>query len=102
MLSMTSRRRRALVALAIAGAAISFAGVGAKVLLPLWLRGALEGAASRALGRDLEIIGPLDLTLLPAPRLEAGGVTLANAPWGSEPSMARVARPRRPGAARGR
>ena len=92
MRPMTTRRRRTLVALAIAGAAIAATVIVATTLLPPWLRGTVERVASRALGRELEIAGPFEVSLLWRPRLTAGDVALANAPWGSEPSMARVGR----------
>ena len=89
---MTKRRRRVLVALAVMGAVAAAIGIGAATLLPGWLHGAAERLASRTLGRELSIAGPLDVSFSLTPRVTARDVRLANAPWGSEPSMARVGR----------
>jgi uncharacterized protein involved in outer membrane biogenesis len=89
---MTKRRRRILVGLGIAGALVAAIAIGAKALLPPWLRGEVEELATQALGREVKIGGPLDVSLSLSPRVTAGDVRLANAPWGSEPSMARVGR----------
>jgi uncharacterized protein involved in outer membrane biogenesis len=89
---MTKRRRRILVGLGIAGALVAAIGIGAKALLPPWVRGKVEKLATQALGRDLKIAGALELSISLAPRVTAGDVRLANAPWGSEPSMLRVGR----------
>ena len=51
----------------------------------------IEAAFGRATGRRLTIDGPLRLTLLPAPGLEADDVSIANLPGGSRPVMAHVA-----------
>ena len=55
---MTQRRRRILVALAVACAAALAIAAGVRTLLPSWLRGKVESVASRALGRELKIAGP--------------------------------------------
>jgi uncharacterized protein involved in outer membrane biogenesis len=89
---MTKRRRRILIALGIAGALVVGIWTGAETILPAWLRGTAERLASRAIGRDLKIAGPFDVSFSLAPRVMAGDVTLANAPWGSEPSMVRAGR----------
>ena len=89
---MTRRRRRVLGWLAIAAAGIAALAAAAALLLPPWLRGAVERAAQRELGRELRIAGPLDLSFSLAPRLVAREVTLANCSWGSEPVMARAGR----------
>ncbi|MEJ2522074.1 MAG: AsmA family protein [Gammaproteobacteria bacterium] len=50
----------------------------------------LEAAASEALGRPLEINGPFEVRVLPNPRVVVEGLTLANAPWSSQATMASV------------
>jgi uncharacterized protein involved in outer membrane biogenesis len=89
---MTRRRRRVLIALGIAGAAAVAIGISAETLLPPWLRGTAERLASRAIGRELKIAGPFDVSFSLSPRVTAGDVRLANAPWGSEPFMVRAGR----------
>ncbi len=89
---LTKRRRRILIAVVVAGAAFAAAWIGAGAVLSPWLRGTVERAASRALGRDLRIAGAFDVSFSLAPRVDAGDVRLANAPWGSEPSMVRAGR----------
>jgi AsmA family protein len=51
-----------------------------------------EGAVEDATGRKLAIDGAVKLELFPAPSLVAEKVRFANAPWGSRPDMATVAR----------
>jgi uncharacterized protein involved in outer membrane biogenesis len=89
---MTDRGRRFAIVIALAGGVIAVAAVAAKRLAPGWLRGTIERAAAEALGRELKIAGALDLSLSLTPTLAASNVTLANAPWGSEPFMARAGR----------
>lgn len=89
---MTRRHRRILLAIAIAGIAIAALAVGMQAYFTPWLRATVEGAASRALGRELRIAGALGVSFALAPRITAFDVTLANAPWGSEPSMVRAGR----------
>jgi uncharacterized protein involved in outer membrane biogenesis len=89
---MTKRRRRLLIALG-ACSAVVLAVWGAVVLLvPRLVGGALEEAATRALGREVRLGAPVEVALSFPPRITARGLTLANAPWGSEPTMVRIAR----------
>ncbi len=90
---MTQRWRRFLVLIALGAGGIG-AVVVARALAPGLLRGAIERTASQALGRELKIAGAFDLSLSLTPTLTASGVTLANAPWGSEPFMVRAGRVR--------
>jgi len=46
--------------------------------------------AKAATGRDLKIVGDLDLSLSLTPRVSVNGVTFANASWGSKPDMLSV------------
>ncbi|HEX6851394.1 MAG TPA: AsmA-like C-terminal region-containing protein [Candidatus Polarisedimenticolaceae bacterium] len=89
---MTVRRKRILIALAIAASAVAAIVLAARAVVPSWLQGKVEEVASRALGRELRIGGPFDVSYSGTPTLTAGGITLANLPWGSEPSMIRVGR----------
>ncbi|HYE52721.1 MAG TPA: AsmA family protein [Azospirillaceae bacterium] len=43
-------------------------------------------------GRKVEIAGPVDIDWSLSPRITLGGITMANAEWGSDPLMARVGR----------
>ncbi|MBI4182538.1 MAG: AsmA family protein [Proteobacteria bacterium] len=52
----------------------------------------VEERVADATGRRLEIAGEVRLRLGLAPALAVEGVTLANAPWGSEPAMLRLDR----------
>ncbi len=47
----------------------------------------LETEISRLTGRAFQVEGALGVELLPRPALVAGGVSLANAPWGSRKKM---------------
>lgn len=51
------------------------------------IRPEAEKRISAAAGRKFEITGDLDFTFFPRPRVSAGGLRLANADWGSEPTM---------------
>jgi uncharacterized protein involved in outer membrane biogenesis len=88
---MTTRRSRFLIAIALTAAVIA-AGAAARAVVPGWLRGTIERVAGEALGRDVKIAGAFGLSLSLTPTLEASDVTLANAPWGSEPLMLRAGR----------
>jgi hypothetical protein len=48
--------------------------------------------AEAATGRELTIAGPLDFRISLTPALVLEDVSFANAPWGSEPDMARIKR----------
>ncbi|MDM0047055.1 AsmA family protein [Variovorax dokdonensis] len=50
----------------------------------------VEREVMAATGRTFAVDGPLRLKLLPRIALEATGVRLGNAPWGSQPDMARI------------
>ena len=64
----------------------------ARAIVPGWLRGTIERVAGQAIGRELKIAGAFDLSISLTPTLAASDVTLANAPWGSEPFMVRAGR----------
>lgn len=51
------------------------------------IKALIETAVSDATGRKLAIAGDLDLSISLNPQLVTGDVTLANASWGSQPSM---------------
>jgi uncharacterized protein involved in outer membrane biogenesis len=53
-------------------------------------RGAIADLVEELTGRDLEITGDLHLKLLPAPSVEAHGLSFSNASWASEPYMVRA------------
>ena len=50
----------------------------------------IETAVSNATGREFKLDGGMDIKFFPAPSLTIEGLSLANAPWGSEPLMAQV------------
>ncbi len=50
----------------------------------------IEKMATKAMGRQLRINGPIDINLFPSPEVILNEVALANAPWGSEPTMVSV------------
>ena len=87
-----TRGRRLLWSVAAVAVAIAAATMAARLFVPRWVHDWIERAGSEALGRDLRIAGSFDLSLSLRPTLEAEEVTLANAPWGTEPAMIRVAR----------
>lgn len=89
---MTTRWRRILIAISLACGVIVVLLAGARAAAPGWIRGAIERIAGNALGRELRIAGDFDLSVSLTPSITASDVTLANAPWGSQPSMARVGR----------
>ena len=86
------RRRRILIALGIATAVVAAIWVGAKTLAAPLLRSTVERLATRALGRELKIAGPVKVSFSLTPRVTAADLRLANAPWGSEPWMVQVER----------
>jgi uncharacterized protein involved in outer membrane biogenesis len=90
---MTTRRSRFLVVIVLAAAVIA-AAAAARAIVPGWLRGTIERAVGQAIGRELKIAGAFDLSISLTPALAASDVTLANAPWGSEPLMVRAGRVR--------
>lgn len=53
-------------------------------------KGVIETQVSQATGRKFQIAGAFHLKLLPLPALTVKNVSLANAPWGSRPEMARI------------
>ena len=55
-------------------------------------RGEIAAEVEAATGRQLDIAGPLTLKLTPHPAVVGEDLTLANAPWGSRPVMASIAR----------
>lgn len=50
-------------------------------------KGEIASLVQENTGRTLTIDGPLALSWTPRPSVTASGVTLSNAPWGSEPGM---------------
>ena len=88
---MTTRRSRFLIAIVLAAAVIALAAA-ARAIVPGWLRGTIERVAGQAIGRELKIAGAFELSISLTPTLTASDVTLANAPWGSEPFMVRAGR----------
>jgi uncharacterized protein involved in outer membrane biogenesis len=50
----------------------------------------IERAVSEATGRQFTINGPFELDVLPEPSVVVEGATLANAEWGSDPTMVQV------------
>ena len=55
-------------------------------------RGQIEQAVGELTGREVRIEGDLRPSFSLEPAMVANGVTLANAPWGSDPEMVRVGR----------
>ncbi len=53
-------------------------------------RPTIEAQLSRLLDREVGIAGELDIKVFPAAFIGVQGLNIANAPWGSEPDMARV------------
>jgi uncharacterized protein involved in outer membrane biogenesis len=53
-------------------------------------RATIESMVTEATGREFRIAGDLELDLVPTVRLQVDGLQLANAEWGSEPSMAEI------------
>ena len=88
---MTTRRSRFLIAIVLTSGVIA-AGAAARAIVPRWLRATIERLAGQAIGRELKIAGAFDLSISRTPTLTASDVTLANAPWGSEPFMVRAGR----------
>lgn len=84
--------RRALIALgAVLLLAVAGAAVFAAVFDPNALKPRIEAAVRRSTGRDLTLAGPISLSLFPL-GLTASDAAFANAPGGSRPEMARLAR----------
>jgi AsmA family protein len=52
-----------------------------------WFKAPLESLAGSQLGRQVEITGDIDGEVSLTPRFSFGGVQIANAPWGSRPTM---------------
>ena len=84
---MTGRFARISILVLVAGGFLAALALGLRAAAPGWIRGAIERSASRALGRDLKINGEFDLSFSLTPSLSASDVSLANASWGTEPSM---------------
>ena len=84
---MTGRYARISIVVLVAGGLLAALALGLRAAAPGWIRGAIERSASRALGRDLKINGEFELSLSLTPSLSASDVSLANASWGTEPSM---------------
>ena len=81
-------------------AAISLAVVALLVALCLYLafgdlgrhKGRIEQFVTQRIGREFAIDGPFSLKLIPAIRMQAEQVRVANAAWGSTPQMLQVGR----------
>ncbi|HXU55838.1 MAG TPA: AsmA family protein [Casimicrobiaceae bacterium] len=75
-----------------------FAALAAVIAITLaffdwnWLRGPLASYLSAKVGRPVRIEGNLHVALSTRPLLTADYVTVGNAPWGSEPTMANAQR----------
>jgi AsmA family protein len=82
--------RLARIALGLVGSVLVIAAVAALMLARLDLRSTIEGQASKTLDRRLTI-GALQVGWGFPLSLRARELRLANAPWGSEPDMARIA-----------
>lgn len=80
--------------LAIAAAVIFVPAIGAGVFVATLdlnrYKSTIRAALQDAIGRQVDWAGPLQFSWLPWPSLTASGVRVANAEWGSEPSMATV------------
>ncbi|MGD9342374.1 MAG: AsmA family protein, partial [Chromatiales bacterium] len=50
-------------------------------------RPTVEQAVTEATGRQFKISGAFELDVLPSPSIVMEDVTLANAPWGSDPLL---------------
>src|SRR5690606_39672677 len=79
-----SKRRRWILLPLVALAAILIVGA---LFDGNWLKGPVQGLASAALDREVEIAGDLDVDLSATPTVRLEQVRLANAPWGSRPHM---------------
>jgi uncharacterized protein involved in outer membrane biogenesis len=55
-----------------------------------WLKPRIESAMADATGRELKLGGTFDIDILPAPAIELEDVSLSNAEWGSEPTLAKL------------
>ena len=53
-------------------------------------RDRIANLATRAVGREVKINGHIDINLFPHPEMILNDITLANASWGSEPTMVSV------------
>lgn len=88
------RRRSAAKLIGLCVAVLAVAGVGAVALAPdqAAIKARLSEAVFRATGRQLVLAGPLSMRPGLSLALTASDVSLANAPGGSRPEMARVGR----------
>ena len=57
---------------------------------PEQVRQVLEAGLGGALGREVRMSGPIEVTLAPLPAVTVRDVTLANAAWGTRPQMLSV------------
>jgi len=89
---MKGRFARISIVVLVAGGLVAAIALGLRAAAPGWIRGAIERSASRALARELKINGAVELSLSLTPSLSASDVSLANAAWGTEPSMVVVGR----------
>jgi uncharacterized protein involved in outer membrane biogenesis len=69
--------------------------VGAAIVVPSFIdwnsyKGEIKQQVKQATGRNLTIVGDLDLTILPAPRLRVKDVRFANVKGGSLPEMVKL------------
>lgn len=83
------------IAAAAAVALVALAGAGVAVLFSLDFneyRGFIAARVEAATGRALTIAGDLEVGVSLKPTIVARNLTLANAPWGTRPEMARLER----------
>ena len=89
-----TRRMRTLAAIGLGIVVLFVCGAWIFVASIDWnrYRGQIEEAARELTGREVRIEGDLRPSFSLEPVIVANGVTLANAPWGSDPEMVRVGR----------
>ncbi|MGH6946911.1 MAG: AsmA family protein, partial [Kiloniellales bacterium] len=87
--------KKLLVGLAIGLGAVVVLLVAAVIAVPLLVpletyRAQIEQQASKATGREVKIGGDMSLSILPSLAARVEEVTLANASWAAEPTMAKI------------
>jgi uncharacterized protein involved in outer membrane biogenesis len=90
MAMLERKNRRSILGTVVA---IAIIVVGAAILFDWnWLRGAIESQMAERLARPVHIAGDLHVDLSLRPKITIEEVELANPPWASEASMARIKR----------